>query len=367
MPKKILIVSRSFYPTNSPRSFRTTELAKELAREGHDVKVITSFTQEEIQQNFAREHNIKLKDLGQIRSSKLIENLPNKLKRIFKRILQIVIEYPDIKIIGKVKQALKGDKGYDLLISVAVPHPIHWGIAKVWKKGSNQNPAKVWVADCGDPFMKVTLDTFKHPFYLKHFEKSFCHKCDYISVPTKASVQGYYKEFHHKIKIIPQGFKYNINDYKKLYKPNSVKKFIFAGNIIPGKRDPRPLLDFLLEQDVDFKFILYTTKKDLIKSYEEKTNKVEVKDYIPREMILKELAQADFLLNINNGLKIQTPSKLIDYHIAGRPILSIDSFDFDKKTVNEFLNGDYANAYKFENPDQFKIENVAQKFLSLIE
>jgi len=32
---KILIVSNAFYPEISPRSFRTTELAKELSRQGH--------------------------------------------------------------------------------------------------------------------------------------------------------------------------------------------------------------------------------------------------------------------------------------------------------------------------------------------
>jgi hypothetical protein len=92
-----------------------------------------------------------------------------------------------------------------------------------------------------------------------------------------------------------------------------------------------------------------------------------VQDHIPREMILKELAQADFVLNINNGLKIQTPSKLIDYYISGRPILSIDSFNFDKQIVNDFLNGNYESAYKLKNPDQFKIENVVKNFLSLID
>ena len=39
--KRILIVSRSFYPDNSPRAFRTTELSKEFARQGHHVTVIT--------------------------------------------------------------------------------------------------------------------------------------------------------------------------------------------------------------------------------------------------------------------------------------------------------------------------------------
>jgi len=37
---KILIVSRAFYPEISPRANRTTELAKEFARQGHQVKII---------------------------------------------------------------------------------------------------------------------------------------------------------------------------------------------------------------------------------------------------------------------------------------------------------------------------------------
>lgn len=42
LPRKILIISRSFYPMNSPRSFRTTELAKEFARQGHEVRALTT-------------------------------------------------------------------------------------------------------------------------------------------------------------------------------------------------------------------------------------------------------------------------------------------------------------------------------------
>lgn len=36
---RILIVSGSYYPDKTPRSFRTTELARELVRQGHKVDV----------------------------------------------------------------------------------------------------------------------------------------------------------------------------------------------------------------------------------------------------------------------------------------------------------------------------------------
>ena len=37
---KIVIVSRAILPTNAPRSFRATELAKALYKKAHDVKLL---------------------------------------------------------------------------------------------------------------------------------------------------------------------------------------------------------------------------------------------------------------------------------------------------------------------------------------
>ncbi len=41
MAKKILLVTAAFYPENSPRSFRATELALELVKQGNFVKILT--------------------------------------------------------------------------------------------------------------------------------------------------------------------------------------------------------------------------------------------------------------------------------------------------------------------------------------
>src|SRR5699024_12169166 len=72
---------------------------------------------------------------------------------LFRSLLQL-FEYPDIELLFKVKKALREESGFDLLISIAVPHPIHWGTAWAWRK---ENPiAKTWVADCGDPYMGQT-------------------------------------------------------------------------------------------------------------------------------------------------------------------------------------------------------------------
>lgn len=361
--KKILIISSSFYPVNSPRSFRTTELAKEFSRQGHDVTVITPKNFAE-HPNFQNKFNIRIMDMGQPKLNKVKLGV-GKIDYYINRVLNLLTEYPDIGYMFLVSKTLKKlNENFDLLISVAVPHPIHWGVARVWDK---HKIANTWVADCGDPYMKTTIDNFRHPFYLKYFEKSFCKKADFITVPIKEAIDAYYPEFHNKIRVIPQGFKFDEIEIDSGKRENGMLTFIYAGNIIPNKRDPRKFLDFILSTDYVFRFILYTTKRKLIEPYASRSNgKIEIREQIPRHQMIKELASADFLLNINNNVKTQAPSKLIDYHISGRPILSIDSTTFNEKVVLEFLNRDYTNQLVIDNPDQYRIENVVNNFLKLI-
>ncbi|CAF3700014.1 unnamed protein product, partial [Rotaria sp. Silwood1] len=95
------------------------------------------------------------------------DNLP------VRRALLWLFEYPDIGLMFQVKSALKNESGYDLLISVAVPHPVHWGTALAWNE--KKPIATTWVADCGDPYMGLTYETYKKPFYLKYLEKAWGH------------------------------------------------------------------------------------------------------------------------------------------------------------------------------------------------
>ena len=66
-----------------------------------------------------------------------------------------------------------------------------------------------------------------------------------------------------------------------------------------------------------------------------------------------------------NPSAVQSPSKLIDYGIAKRPVLDI-SIPFDNsENILHFLEGDYSNSHKIDNLDEYKIENVATGFLCL--
>ena len=338
---KILLVSGSFYPQNSPRSFRTTELAKQFSREGHAVTVYIPKIDFDYS-SFEKDYQMKICQYVNVKGRNHFTGL-SIVDRIIYRGLCQFCNYPDGLNIKPVMRALKHESGFDLMITIAMPHSVHWAMGKLYNKGIRV--AKHWVADCGDPFMLTETNSFRPPFYFKPLETRWCRLCDYISVPTEKSYGGYYPEFRNKIRVIPQGFDFSVikcMDYVR----NPVPTFAYSGSLIPGRRDLRPVLDLLIKKQVDFEFHVYTSQKELFTTYKEQLgNKLQLHDYIPRLELLENLSSMDFLLNLDNGITVQTPSKLIDYALTGRPILSLNSCAIDEQHLSAFMNGDYSKRY----------------------
>lgn len=358
---KILIVSGFFEPESTPRAFRTTELAKELSRLGHEVTVgipekgddNNSFTDGlPINIKHFKHYPIRRKYIGNSFVDRTLFYFENWLA-----------DYPAFKSMREVERFARNESGYDLLITIAVPHFIHWAVGKLYEQG--HKIAKTWVADCGDPYMLNKIGK-KKPFYFKPLELRWCRECDYISVPIESDINHFYPQFRDKIKVIPQGF--NIDDLKGVIETpqNDVVTFAYAGTFIKNVRDPRPLLDYLVTCDKNFRLIIYGPNNYLLDSYKEKLgDKFEIKGSLPRKELIKCLCKCDFLLNIDNGNAGQRPSKLIDYALAGRPIMSITSSNLDTDKIDAFLRRDYSQQYVVENVSQYDIHNVAQQFLEL--
>lgn len=358
----ILIISGFFHPINTPRSFRTTELAKELCRQGHNVTVCIPYNDFDYT-DFKKQSPIKI-DYLRISDKKI--NTVNLFTRIFNRIKSTYFQYPYIKYLCKIPQYLKSKEGYDAIISIAVPHPIHWGTARALKK--MRNKTKAWIADCGDPFMLCTTDTFRNPFYFKWFEKSFCKRADFITIPLESGKDGYYPEFREKIRVIPQGFDFSEIKTIEDFKENKIITFSYAGTFIPGMRDPRPILEYLSKCNIDFRFYIYTNQPGLIESYKSVLGeKLIISDYIDRKELIYRMSTYDFLLNLENGTEVQAPSKLIDYGLANRPVLSLYSQKLDEKKFNQFLSRNYEQKMTLPDINNYNIKNVAGAFINLIE
>jgi hypothetical protein len=367
LKKKILIITHGFYPEQSPRAFRATELAKEFSRQGHDVTVMAP--ERDNLQDLLSTYPINYVSLGHFKwrvfNFKGLGFFGRLYNKVVNRMLPLLFEYPMIEFIPKIKKAFKKNtKTYDLLISVAVPYPIHWGVAAIWES-TLKNKIGIWAADCGDPFMGQENDTFKLPFYFKYVEKWFCKKVDFLTIPVATAIPAYYPEFHNKIKIISQGFNFEEIELAP-YKQNTFPHFAYAGGLIPGRRDPKEFLEFLVNYSHPYKFDIYTKQVSLVQSFADRSQgRIEIKEYLPRKELLFELSKLEFVVNFENLGQKQIPSKIIDYVIIKKPILSINTFNFNKQSAEEFLSGHYKTGLRIENPEQYRIENVAEAFLKL--
>jgi hypothetical protein len=367
--KKILIVSRSFYPEISPRSHRTTELAKEFARRGHEVTVLTPKKADHV--DFEKMHRLTIKDLGKKLFSGININRKNKFTSLFframRRGLNLFFEYPDIGFMFQVAKKLKNESGYDLLISIAAPHSIHWGVSRIWKR--NSIIAKTWVADCGDPYMMATGDTFSKLFYFKVFEKSFCKKADYITVPVEEAKSAYYPEFLEKIEVIPQGFKFPVIKTSDKQVNNSIITFAYSGTIIPYKNFAIPFLNLLNEYKKPFIFLVFTKNKDFYYKYmnQEAIDKYKISSYISRTELINSLLKVDFLVYFPYKKQSQKPLKLIDYHFTGKPILEYRNDNISRQAFYEFMDFNFSKRIPAEDINQYRIENVSARFLSLTQ
>lgn len=365
---KILVVTQHIFPIQTPRSIRSTELIKELARRGHQLTVYAVLGDYDYR-HFEQEYNLKVKNIP-IRWELAPYNSDGTGKRNFidKVIGRLFrkFEFPLMEFYRRIPSIIKSEEPFDALISIAAPHHIHWGCARAKAKYPEKFP-QTWIADCGDPFMKNGATKEHLPFFAK-YERAFCKECDYITVPIENAKEAYYPEFRGKIRVIPQGFDFDLNSIGQTPVKNDVPIFAFAGMFYADIRNPRLFLEYLSSVQNDFRFVVYTRFDNLLSDFKAILgDKLIIKKPIPRIELIEELRQMDFLVNIRNvNSPNQLPSKLIDYGIAGRPILDINPQNPDKQQINDFLNGDYSTALKIENLQDYHIANVVDKFERLL-
>lgn len=362
---KILIITQFTWPHQSPRAFRAAELSEELARLGHDVTVY-SVPEDADYASYTLKTGVKIMPL----SMRIPKNKGgsyyryNFLDKVFYHSLNTLFDYPSIEFKWRTSDIIKKEKDTDLLITIAVPHEIHFG-ARIAKVRNPSDFPKCWIADCGDPFM---FNPYKKPFFwFAGEEKKWCRLVDFITVPTKQSIDGYYPEFRPKINVIPQGFNFediNIAEYE----PNVIPTFAYAGRFYPGLRDPYKFLDYLLTLKEDFRCLFFVASDIPQKYVDALGGKLDVKKGWKRKDIIYELSKTDFLLNIpNKGSTVQVPSKLIDYSLAKRPVLSIETDFKQQLQFCAFLHGDYSSQMIMPDLGMYNIKCVARKFLALAE
>ena len=153
--KNILVITQHLFPIQTPRSLRSTELVKELGKRGYNVTVYAVIGEYDYS-SFEKEYHVKVKPipLKWQRTPYTSDGVQKRslIDKVLGRLLERKTLFPDIEFLYRVKDVIKKELDIDVLISIANPHPIHWGVAKA-RKELKIFP-KVWIADCSDPIMK---------------------------------------------------------------------------------------------------------------------------------------------------------------------------------------------------------------------
>ena len=105
----ILLISRIIYPALSPRAFRTTELARELARQGHNVTVYAVLGNYDYS-DFEKETGVKIRNIGKMilgSGDSEGNHRYTLIDKILYHALHRLIEYPDIELMFKIPCIIK--------------------------------------------------------------------------------------------------------------------------------------------------------------------------------------------------------------------------------------------------------------------
>ncbi len=350
--KRILILSLQARTEINPRAFRIHSLIDGFEALGHQVVHISANEEPATPASAA----------GPSSSSRIIRSVHtlsgNLLWYLFPEGRRFFAAF---RLFGKV-----GKQEADLLISVGLPFSIHLMAVLLQKTGLIR--ARVRIADYGDPFSTAVAKVI--PPYAFRLERWVLRAFDYVALPTEASRKAFEGRLvpAEKIRIIRQGFDLS-QDFSGNYRPHPIPTFAYAGVLYHRIREPRLFLEHLAGLERDFRFILYTDLRhletaDILSRYRERLGgRMEIRPMIPRLACIEQLGTMDFLVNFPNTVAEQTPSKIIDYTVSGRPFLHIDTLGTDFSAFDAFLRGDYST---FARPDlsEFDERHVARLFLN---
>ena len=199
-----------------------------------------------------------------------------------------------------------------------------------------------------------------------NLEREFLANCDAITVPVEQAINEYYPEFRKKIKIIPQGFD-NSDIELGEYRPQNIPRFAYAGSIYNGYRSMDSLIDLLVDVETAYEFHVYSPNQKEMVEYSKRLNgRLIYHAPVGRKELFQTLSTMDFLINIENvDLPGQIPSKLIDYSLTKRPILSVLPSNIDRFKVLNFIKGNYKDSFLVSDISSYEISNVVQRFIDL--
>ncbi len=190
------------------------------------------------------------------------------------------------------------------------------------------------------------------------FENRLLNNSDFFLPISNEMVKVFYSSLNIPILPVPLGVNPN-NVIQPKPKNNTKVRMLYIGTI-DRLRQFDLVLNVLSRLDADssnWEFDIYTKEKSLVQKMipESISKKINIKNFVPREILLKEISNYDigiFLLPNNKLYRVASPTKVMDYYQAGIPCIMspipecLELFDDSSAFLTPFKEDTIEKAFK---------------------
>lgn len=380
--RKLLIATVQFYPDPTPRGNRVFELARGFAQRGWQVEVLLFWdgrdraAHQKLTETYGVVVDYLCKDSlhpGPQHFSTLF-SVPRKPRpSAGNPVIGLLMNFFESLqraywlVRAVLKLLLKFAKGPAVFISISNPLYVH--LFSAWALRLFPRRKFTAIAEYGDAASPAAAE--ENRFISRAFDRI---------VVMNEKMKNWYGSFKegNDILVIPHGF--NLRETKKaVYEKNDVPSFAYAGRFWKEIRDPTFFFEFLRTCKYDFRFYVYWNDAgktaapatawihQMLSTYKALLgDKLIVKDPLPRLDLIYELSRQDFLVDFSNRIGIQEPSKLIDYTLMERPVLSFNQLNFRPEMFEAFIRGQYEQSPKVDL-SKHDIDRILDLYLEAAE
>lgn len=361
---KILIVTYSYTPDLTPRAFRWSALASEMARQGHEVHVLCAARVAAGAETAPPDDGVvvhRTPDRLLNASSRVTPASTNApggpaprrtgaglkaLVRPLVRALWRATHWPDFAC-GWVLPATRAARQlcarhrFDWVISVSHPFTGH----VVGLRTDPQAWGAKWLVDIGDPFHLMSEPSPNNRrLYAglnRRVEARILARADAVCVTTEATQRLYEQHFAvppTKLRLAPPLLSLPTRPAGTAAGSRPFLRFVFVGTLYRQLRNPAHLLACfealmaaLPERRLELHF--YGAVNDcadvLAACPPHVAQALFVHGMVARARVQEAMQDADMLVNIGNDSASQLASKVVEYMAMGRPILNLISIPDD--------------------------------------
>lgn len=347
--KKILLIVRSFSKVG-PQPLRFQMIAGFL-KSKYEIHILEIHHQKEVTifENGIWLHKIKYSFPGIFlnpdfnKKNDIKEQNVLKIYRFKSRVKKIIRNFffPDTLIFEKNNLTEKVNdlievQGFYAVVASGFPFTMLI-LSKTIKK---KFPDVKFIYDIGDPFYKNSQNGYLKDKLAKLFERKYLKYVDKLVVTDKMILRHYLYYFgdvlrKDQVEVVQMGvsseFLESFDSSLKIGKscgPSGVLRLVYAGQLYTKLREPFELykaVNKLSEQGgiQSIKLDMFGSFSDLFKTSTKQNPCIYFKGIVSNKEIIEAYFNCDIIVFLDNAYGMQTPGKIFEVSVIGRPVLFI--------------------------------------------